>query len=440
MKIDESNTIYVFKDNEKMDCPENLITHVCLDDISDLNNWFEDNLKSIKDKYFIQFLFENGSFIRTHSAKMGFVKYIRIWQFMSASEFRGEIVLDYFYGNMRGLGNKSIPIEDFTEILQNENENENEKFSAKFRLHGCSKHSDFPKEPNIIFDARKDQNKKLKNELNSRVPDFDLSHLGLKLYELGVNTFAEEFYHLISTKQALLIYLEELFINDSLIKRLSHPAINIEFRNSNNQEQQGEVVYFMVDSIDDYDGFLAECSLSLHLTQFEITSKKEVKSLEELVEAIFAIPDCNSKNFPVDYQITDITKKAKINKRSSTKSIPFTEGELQKLVDVIDFSESKIIKFEGEDNWLELAPASESDYCINFSYPSTEEPYSLFKKLNIDIPVDFNLNFWEANSACMFVFEVKDKIKLQTALFVSKILSDFLQVKYNELDITVEDF
>jgi hypothetical protein len=35
---------------------------------------------------------------------------------------------------------------------------------------------------------------------------------------------------------------------------------------------------------------------------------------------------------------------------------------------------------------------------------------------------------------------VKDKKKLQTALFVSKILSDFLQVKYNELDIMVEDF
>jgi len=30
MKIDKNNTIYVFKDNEKMDCPENLITHVCL--------------------------------------------------------------------------------------------------------------------------------------------------------------------------------------------------------------------------------------------------------------------------------------------------------------------------------------------------------------------------------------------------------------------------
>ena len=74
MDIQKSNTIYIFKDNNKMDCPENILAHVCLNNVSDINKWFEESLKCIEEKYFIQFLFDNGSFIRAHSAKKGHVK------------------------------------------------------------------------------------------------------------------------------------------------------------------------------------------------------------------------------------------------------------------------------------------------------------------------------------------------------------------------------
>jgi|GEM_PF-6746727 len=435
MKVDESNTIYVFKDNEKMDCPENLITHICLDDVSDLSNWFEDNLISIKEKYFIQFLFENGSFIRTHSAKTGFVKYIRIWKFRSANEFRGEIVLDYCYGNMRGLGNKSIPIGEFSEMLLNENDNET--FSAKFRLHGCSKHPDYPKEPNLISDARKDQNNKLTNELNNNIPQFELKTLGIKPYEICIN-IDEKICHLITTKQALLFFLNEQ-LSDAFFNSDFIHIIHLEFRNNQNKKPQGEMVYFHFDA-SGYDGL--NVNLDIHLNECNISAEKEVETLDVLVDLIFNLFTCDKLYLISEYKITDVMNKTEEKSiiKKLTKPALFSEGDLQKLASAIDFSERKMISFEDEDNSVQLAPISESDYCINFSYPSKEEPYSLFKKLNIDIPKDLNLSFWEANLACTFEFNVTEKIKLPTALFISQIFSNFLHVKYNELDITAEDF
>ncbi|MCZ4253765.1 hypothetical protein [Pseudoalteromonas shioyasakiensis] len=439
MKIDNSNTVYVFRDNEKMDCPENLIAYVHLDDTADLSKWFEDTLKEIKGKYFVQFLFENGSFIRAHSAKQGFVKYIRFWLFKYANEFSGGVNLVFLYCNKRGLGNKSILIEEFIDLLFNDEIKQGDVASV-FQPKGCSKHPSYPKEPNVISDSRVTMNKAIQLKLIDKIPDFCLEHLKIRPYELTTNP-NKELYHLISNKQNLLSYFEELFANSSIIDNLEFRGIDIAFRNAKNEKLKGESVYCRV-NISNYEGFTAECYLDIYSKNFQLSAEAKVYSLEELVEMIFLIPRCDKQGLQKSFKIISVmSKEPKVSNKSKQQGVKsFSQTEIDKLKKAIDLNQSQIIRFEDEEHWLEIAPISDSQWGINFYYPSVENPLDFLKKSNINIPKTFELNFWEANLACTFSFEPTETNTLHLVQFTAEILINTQSVvELSSVEISFEE-
>lgn len=438
MNITQSNTIYIFKDNKMMDSPENILAHVCLDDISDMNKWFEDTLEDIEEKYFIQFMFSNGSIIKCFSGKKGHVKSIKLWHFNES--YADGKRLDYFLCTPKGIGSKHISYKQFVELFQSPaliNGDYKKDFTWRTRSHEGDTN---PKEPLLLINLRLDTEKNRQLDLDSNIPSFCLEDLKIKPYELAINTSNDEFYHLISTKQDLLSFLKGVFNKEFIFENLAFPAINLEFKN---EEQQGEVVYFMVSSIEDYDGFNASCSLDIHLNNFQLSAVADVNSIENLVDIIFFIPQCDERSLLQYFKVKNVThKEPKIREKSKSQEIKsFTQSEFDELTKAIDLSLSQIIRFENEDNWLELAPISESQWCANFYYSSKENPLDFFKNLNINIPKGFELDFWEANLACTFNFDSSDENKSKVALFIGDILSKLFNVtQLCSLEIGYEEF
>lgn len=438
MKINKSNVVYVFRDNEKEDCPENLISHVCLDDAPDLRKWFEENLNEINENYFIQFLFESGSVIKAYSAKKGFLKLIRFWYLYAKHEFRCNVDLQFWYCVKRGSGNSYISFCEFIDILFNEEVIEG-KFSKIFRPHGVSPAPDKPKEPNIISDLRIELNKDLQMRIFDKIPDFHLSHLKIKPYEIVFTTERKSFNHLISNKQDLLSYLEKML--QKFEKTNQYVRIDIDFRNENNEKLKGEHIYLLGNILGGYtfDLHFGYCEFKLnfifrlYLKNVFIDSKFYLNSLEDLVKIIFFIPKCDKNSLKSFVTIKDfnIKKPKAIENCKKQKSESFSQAEMSKLEEIIDFVKHKIIRFEGEVEFMEIFPIENSKWSINFYYPSTEEPIDYFKKNNIDIPKSFELNFWEANHVCTFMFNTNETKRHLLAKFVGEISSKVMGV--NEL-------
>jgi len=302
------NTLYIFEDNEFMDCAENMIAYSCIDDIKNPLIWLKSRLDNIEKKFFIQFWYENGSFIRAHSGKAGFLKYIRLWKYESAEEYQGYININVTYGNMRGLGNKSIQNEEFVKILLS-GDMKKGNFSTTFKFHGDSQHPNFPKEPNIISSSRKEMNENAQTELIKKIPEFNLADEGLmpSHVEISFDGFEDNLNeptlaHTITAKDEMLGFLQESLHERKLDNRLGFPSISVRYKSIKSELKKLDVLYLDVNSINEYD--VESLTVEINFQDCIIRGNKENISLHQLVSLIFDITAYDKQKFTFGFTMT----------------------------------------------------------------------------------------------------------------------------------------
>lgn len=434
----EKNTVYVFKNNEKMDCPENVIASTLMSAPSVLNEWFDKYLKEISENFFIQIMFSDGSIMKCFSGKKGHVKSVKLWFFNET--YNDGRRLDYFLCVPKGVGSKHLSYRDFIQLLQNQYSTlgtYSRQFSWKTRSHESDTN---PREPLALINLRLEAERIRQEELNSDTPNFSLERLRIKPYRVRINTEDGPIYQLISSREQLTSYLNGLFAEVTVPPDTVFPLMVLDFRNDQNNEQRGEVVYFTVGSINYSNGLRISCSLGIDLENVEISADAELSSFEELVDTIFFVPHCdNPKIFKYFKVVEVIHKKNKtLDKREAQEIEPFVQADIDKIVDFIDLTKDRIIQFGDHDNWLQLVCNSDAQSHVNFCYPFKSNPIDLLKGMSIDIPESIKLSYWEFNSVCTFDVEINSNNIISVSVFVKKIMSHLLGI--NQLSVVhVED-
>ncbi len=302
------NTLYIFEDNEFMDCAENIIAYGFIDDMKNPLLWLKSRVDNIGKKFFIQFWYENGSFIRAHSGKVGFLKYIRLWKYESAEECQGYIDINVTFGNMMGLGNKSIQLEEFVKILLSEDMKKG-NFSTAFKFHGDSQHPDFPKEPNIISRSRKEMNENAQAELIKNMPEFNLanedlmpSHVGISFHGFENNLNEPVLVHTITAKDELLDFLQDSLSERKLNNRLGFPSISVRYKSNQSESKELDFLYLDVNSNNESD--VESLTAEINYKNYIIRGRKENVSLHQLVLLIFDITTYDKQKFTCDFTMT----------------------------------------------------------------------------------------------------------------------------------------
>ncbi|SNY58465.1 hypothetical protein SAMN06297280_3411 [Arsukibacterium tuosuense] len=439
MRIDESNKIYLFKDNEKMDCIENIIASAFLEDIDDLLSWFISSSEKIKEKYFIQYLYDDGSIIRAHSGKDGYVKYVRLWKFDSVYEHSGEVILNFSYSNKSGLGNKSIKLAEFIGILLDSNIQKGNFFQI-FRPHGNSQHPDYPKEPNVIITGRKALNDAKRIELVNKIPCFSLESAKLVPHKLTIDTDKSSTSHLITKKFELLDWMKLSFSKLFSIDNCDCHYLSVDFKTDDSSLNNKRIL--LLRGITSHNISKLKMDLDLYLDECSVSGVKEISSSEELVDFIFNITLRDKDYLVSEFRIKEVTEKVKLVKKLETKPSILMRDNLAELDEIkshLKMPLNSVIRFELDNYWLETAPISTDTLCFNFFYPEAEEPIAFFADHKILIPSAFELSHWESNTFCTFDCSFNDDFVDEAAVFIDQIFTHLFDRKAVKMfDVSIE--